>query len=197
MVQGLTGHAQIAKNQKRKRCQRRPQTKSYVILCTNEYMIVPIKADLNPYNGNPWFAGGTPQFFGGSPQGNQLQTMQQEVWEESRTTLQLNGIPNQPFFTAQPSDTDPNTYNFYYSANWQLTGNPWNEGVQLPPQQREMQRLAQVSRNIFAGHNDLNVIIGILVNETNTVLALGSAAFNTSHTATAFGTFIRDIWPNL
>ncbi|MEG5046160.1 hypothetical protein [Microcoleus sp. B4-C1] len=192
MFTTIRDNAKKAKN----RCKKRP--KSYVILCNSEYMIVPIKADMNPYNGNFWFAGGTPQFFGGSPQGDQLQTMQQEVREESRETLRLDTINGQ-VYTAEPSDIDNNTYSFSYSLNWDRTGTPWNDDVQeqLPPNQREMQRLVSVQRNIFAGRTDPNEIIGILVNETNTVFAPGSNVFNTSHTATAFVIFIRDIWPNL
>ena len=195
MVQGLNQIVGNKLNDRLKnRCgnKNRNRIKSYVILCTRDRMIVPIKADRNPYTDLPWFAGGTPQFFGGSPQGNPLQTLQREVGEESRGTLRLNASIS-PVYTAPPSDADRNTYQFFYSVDWDYTGTHWNEN-DLPRNQREMQRLVEVQRDIFAGASDPNVIIGILVNATNTVVAPGSNDFNTSHTATAFVEFIKNIW---
>jgi hypothetical protein len=159
-------------------------------------MIVPIKADLNPYNGRPSFAGGTPQFFGGSPQGNQLQTMQQEVREESRGTYQLNAISG-PVFHAPPANEDLNTYDFYYSTNWQATGTQWNNNV-TTPQEREMQRLIPIERGAFdPGQDNVTDIIDILLLQTGTTQAVGLGEFRNSHTATAFATFISTIWFNL
>ncbi len=200
MTQGLRHYPGIVKNEKGRRCKsnRRAQIKSYVILCTRDIMVVPIKANENPYNLNAgWFAAGTPQFFGGSLQGNQLQTLQQEVNEESRGSLQLNGIPNQPFYTVPPTDGDRKTYNFFYSQNWQNTEVLWNPNVS-DPKQREMQRLVEVSRRFFdPPQDDEEDINDILLIETGTTQARGLGEFRSSHTATAFATFIRDIWSRL
>jgi hypothetical protein len=158
-------------------------------------MIITIKADLNPYNNRPWFSGGTPQFFGGSADGENdpLNTLQREVTEESRGTLRLNAISGR-VFEAPPANGDQNTYNFYYSIEWQRTGTQWNDNV-TNSTEREMQRLVEVPRGHFDPQqdNDDN-ILDILLLETGTTQAMGVDQFRTSHTKNAFVIFIKNMW---
>jgi hypothetical protein len=181
----------------KKSCKQEPKTKSYVILCTRDMMIVPIKANLNPYNNRPWFSGGTPQFFGGSADGENdpLKTLQREVTEESRRTLRLNAISGR-VFEAPPANGDQNTYNFYYSIEWQRTGTQWNDNV-TNSTEREMQRLVEVQLSDMLPDGSDSVIISRLLYDTDTVNAVGINTFRTSHTAAAFVTFIRRIWSSL
>ncbi|WP_333233955.1 MULTISPECIES: hypothetical protein [unclassified Microcoleus] len=142
--------------------------------------------------------GGTPQFFGGSADGEgaPLETLQREVGEESRGTLRLNTISGE-VFTALPANEDRNTYNFFYSIDWQRTQTQWNDNV-TNPAEREMQRLVEVPRGHFDPQQDNDDDIrDILLLETGTTQARGVDQFRTSHTKNAFVIFIRDIWPHL
>ncbi|NET04341.1 MAG: hypothetical protein F6K16_06330 [Symploca sp. SIO2B6] len=159
-------------------------------------MIVPVKADQNPYNpAAQWLAAGSPQFFGGSPQGTTpLDTMIQEVHEESRTTLELLDTSEESFFS--PSlDAQTKLYFFYsLSPRWRETGKPWNPNPQQP-QQREMKALVTVNKSDFQGLNSQQEIINKLIAVTQTTGASGINDFRNSYTATAFFKFIKEIWP--
>lgn len=193
---GFTQTAQYVTISKR-RCRQEPKNKLYILLCDRETMVVPVKSDVNPYTLRPWFAGGTPQFFGGSAESTErpILTVQREVAEESRGTLAL-GWHSQPLLSVPPTDSDLNTYSFYYSVEWSRNSLTWPISG-LPPEQREMQGLVIVERSDMLPDWQDSVIISRLVHQTGTVNAPGINAFQTSHTARAFVTFIRDIWPGL
>jgi hypothetical protein len=197
MIPGLIQYQQVLPNIKETSCkEKQPQIKSYVILCTRDTMIVPIKAFLNPYNQKRYWAAGTPQFFGGSSKGTPIETMTDEVKEESRGTLELYDTNEESFFS--PQLDNGNSLYFFYSLTplWKRTGILWRKNG-LKKAEREMDRLVDVPLDTFAGLTDSEAIIKRLMNKTDTESAPGIDDFKTSHTATAFVTFIKNIWPHL
>jgi hypothetical protein len=130
--------------------------KNYVILCDDDVVIFPIKADESPYAGGRVYCPGEPQFFGGNEEGREgiLATLQREVDEESSGTYALNGFVNQPVFrgTFPGRGGRPVQCDFYYSTLWNRR-REWPseaEWGELPAAYREMCFVAAVRREDFA-----------------------------------------------
>jgi len=163
----------------------------YYIMLVNRaqhQMIVPVKALLNPYNGQPAFCAGMPQFFGGTDTTDRppAQVLEEEITQESRRTLELtSGSPPQFY-------TQGNMF-FYWAGEdrWVHTGTPW--GPAHGNDEAEMDRLVNVNLAAFNTHMDDNAIIAQLVTQTQSTHApaQGVADFNASATRPAFIALIR------
>lgn len=163
----------------------------YYIMLVNRaqhQMIVPVKALLNPYNGQRAYCAGMPQFFGGTDTTDEppVQVLEKEITQESRRTLELT--------TGSPSHFYTQGNMFFYWADengWVHTGTPW--GPANGNDEAEMDHLVTVNLAAFNTGMDDNAIIAQLVTQTQIIpaQAQGVADFNASATRPAFIAWIK------
>jgi hypothetical protein len=164
--------------------------KYYLMLVDQEQgeMYVPVKALLNPYDGQPAFASGMPQFFGGTDETDDppAVALERELAEESRRSLELtSGSP--------PEFYDSGNMFFYWAGEdrWQATDISW--GSARDASEAEMDRIESVDLAGFnPGWGD-DRIIEELVDQARCQRApdQGVADFDGSATRTAFIALIR------
>ena len=150
-------------------------------------MLVPVKANLNPYNNKTAYCTGMPQFFGGTDDTDQPPAivLEKEITEESRRTLELiSGSPTH-FLTSE------NMFFYWAGENqWKRTGTPWKPASKK--EEKEMERIETVDLTEFhrkkIKSNDEEDIIWELRNQTGTLDApeKGETDFANSSTRTAF-----------
>jgi hypothetical protein len=127
--------------------------KYYVILdnTAGTRFTFPIKAVLNQFDGTTQqFAGGYPAFFGGTAAAgaSNLQTVQAETTQESRSTLAVNGDATlQEIIHSQINGDD---LTFSWTANWRETGVAWGPPVSFAT--GEMSGVVTLSYGSFSGH---------------------------------------------
>jgi len=135
--------------------------KYYIMLVDQDRdeMLVPVKAFLNPYDGQAAFASGMPQFFGGTDEDDDppAAVLKKEITQESRQTPKLESDAAQHFFTRG------NMY-FYWAAGdgWSDTGTPW--GSAREENEAEMDRIQIIDLTQFDADWDNNGLIEELVN---------------------------------
>lgn len=151
-------------------------------------MRVPVKAHLNPYNGQLAYCAGMPQFFGGTDTDDRHHAivLEEEITQESRLTLELTSGAPTPFFS------EGNMF-FYWASEgqWTRTGTPW--GSAQNNAEAEMDRIVVVDLTQFNNGMNDTAIIAELVNQTGSGRApqQGQTNFATSATCTAFINLIR------
>jgi len=164
--------------------------KYYVMLVDRERgeMYVPVKALLNPYDGQPAFASGMPQFFGGTDDSDEAPAivLEQELAQESRQSLELtSGSP--------PEFYDSGNMFFYWAGEdrWQATDIPW--GSAREDKEAEMDRIEAVALAGFNPDWTDDRLIDELVKESRCRRApdQGVADFDGSATREAFIALLR------
>ena len=151
-------------------------------------MYVPVKAFLNPYDGQAAFASGMPQFFGGTADGDEgpSTVLDQEIAEESRRSLELTTPTPLHFFT------EGSMYFYWADAGgWQETDIPW--GSAREAKEAEMDRIEVVDLTRFDAGGTNNELIAELVAQTRCERApdQGVVDFNGSATREAFVELLR------
>jgi hypothetical protein len=151
-------------------------------------MYVPVKAFLNPYNGQAAFASGMPQFFGGTAEGEEgpATVLDQEIAQESRRSLELTTPTPLHFFTRGDM--------FFYWADangWQSTDIPWGSARQAD--EAEMDRIQIVDLTGFDAGGTNDELIVELIDQTCSQRApvQGAADFDASATREAFIELLR------
>ena len=189
-----------------------PGPKYYVIFCTADVLIYPIKSRINPYpDGRKWSYPGQPQFFGGEskPGEKVIDTLIRETFEESAQTYLIFGyVDNPPIFAdayfhrssrTMVSTTFYQTYQFIGFGPWP-DENIW---AARPPEYQEMCWIAKIDRIAFNQNmTDLDVSLLLLQNARQDPRAKQwsrdlmatelSGEYKKSHTFHAFGEFVRE-----
>jgi hypothetical protein len=164
--------------------------KYYIMLVDQERgeMYVPVKAFLNPYNGQAAFASGMPQFFGGTDDDDQppATVLDQELGQESRRSLELTSGSPPEFFSSG------NMF-FYWAGEdrWQATDTPW--GSARDASEAEMDRIEVVDLSRFNADGTDDALIQELIDQTRCGRApvQGAADFAGSATREAFIALLR------
>jgi len=164
--------------------------KYYIMLVDQERneMYTPVKAFLNPYNGQAATASGMPQFFGGTDETDDppAVALERELAEESRRSLELtSGSPPELF--------DSGNMFFYWADRdrWQATDISW--GSAREAKEAEMDRIEIVDLTQFDAAWSDNRLIAELIGQTGCQRApdQGAAEFDGSATRQAFVELLR------
>lgn len=141
--------------------------KVYCIVKKGGNYYIPVKAELNPYNGKPAYLACLPNFFGGNKQHNETieEALIREVREESQGSINIEGLGAGELHPLYQGQIGRYYYRFYlvtrteggayFEGDVFLLGN----GENLPEEQREMScilkipvnRLARVTNDEFLG----------------------------------------------